>query len=135
MREVAEALLAAAAGGHPGERHTSARLQGGSRARRLDDAGALVPENGGASGFRGAVDRVQVGVADPARVEPDLDLAGPGRCELELDHLEIRVCLGKKGSPDRRHRATLEAHAASVEVEEPSSPFARSSVWSRGSFR
>ncbi len=46
-----------------------------ARTDRLDDAGALVSEHGRAAGLGGSVDCVLVGVADPARVQPDEHLA------------------------------------------------------------
>ena len=73
-------------------RHSSQRPQAGAQdsatwspgatrvtpgADRLDDAGALVAEHGRAGRLGGAVDRVQVGVADAAGVQPHQHLARP----------------------------------------------------------
>ena len=59
-----------------------------ARAERLDDAGALVAGHRRAAGLRGAVDRVQVGVVQPARVQANENLAGSRLGELDLADLE-----------------------------------------------
>lgn len=43
-----------------------------------------MPEHQGLGGCPLTVDGVQVGVADPGCLEPDEDLAGPGRVEPQL---------------------------------------------------
>ena len=58
----------------------------------LDDARALVPEHRRRiAGRIGARRRIEVGVADPARDQPDQDLARFRLRELELLHLERRA--------------------------------------------
>ena len=59
-----------------------------ARADRLDDPRALVPEHRRAPRLGGAVDRVEVGVADAARMQAHEHLARPRRRQLELVHLE-----------------------------------------------
>ena len=63
----------------------------------LDDARALVAEHGRARRRRRAVDRVQVGVADAARVQAHERLARVRRLELELGDLEPSARLGQHG--------------------------------------
>ena len=58
----------------------------------LDDAGALVPEDGRrVAGGVGARGRVEIGVADAAGDEPDEDLARLRLGQLDLLHLERRA--------------------------------------------
>ena len=74
-------------------------------AEALDDAGALVAEHGRRVTRRvGAGGRVEVGVADAARNEPDENLARLRLGEIELLHRERRAEL-------LQHRgADLHAH-------------------------
>ncbi len=74
----------------------------------LDDARPLVPEHRGTGRGRGAVDRVQVGVADAARVDADERLAGVWRVEVELGDLEARAHVGQHGRTDL-HSLTIGA--------------------------
>ena len=86
---------------------------------RLDDAGALVAEHGRAARLGGAVDRVQVGVADAARVQAHEHLAGPRRGELELLHLRAaRRCL-EHGGADLHGAARLRVRLARPARLEP----------------
>jgi hypothetical protein len=55
-----------------------------ARPDRLDHSRSFVPEHGGTGCLRGPVDRVVVGVADPARTELHEHLLRRGRRELEL---------------------------------------------------
>ena len=53
---------------------------------RFDDAGSFVPEHRRAACLGRAVDRVLIGVADAARLDPDEHLARPRFGKLELLH-------------------------------------------------
>ena len=71
------------------------------RADLLDDAGALVPENGRrVAGGIGARRRVEVGVADAAGHEADEHLARARLGELDLLHDERRAELLEDGGAD-----------------------------------
>ena len=96
------ALVAAAARGHPGEHHAApGRDTADALADRLDDAGALVPEHRRAARRRRAVDRVEVGVADAARVQAHAHLARAGRGQLESSTASGPPTL-EDGRADRR---------------------------------
>jgi len=85
--EVVQALGTAAAGGRPGKRDVAAPPHAGDAgADLLDDAAALVTEDGRTWRLGGAVDRVQVGVADAAGVQPHEHLARSRRRQLELGY-------------------------------------------------
>ncbi len=68
-----------------------------ARADSLDDPCALVAEHGRARRRGGSVDRVQIGVADAARVQAHQRLARVRRLELELGDLEPSARLGQHG--------------------------------------
>ena len=85
MRKAAPALLADAAGRQPREQHARSRPQADALADRLDHAGALVPEDGRAARLGRAVHRVEVRMADAARVEAHEHLARPRRGQIQLD--------------------------------------------------
>ena len=79
---------------------------GHAGADRLDDAGTLMAEHGGAACLGRAVDRVEVGVADAARAEPHEHLARLWRGELEILHLVRPTgCLEHSGA--NLHRRLL----------------------------
>ena len=68
---------------------------------RLDDAGALVAEHAvRVAGRVGARGGVQIGVADPARLEPDEHLARARLGELDVLHDERLPELLQDGGPD-----------------------------------
>ena len=64
----------------------------------FDHAGGLVAAEHRHGAAPGALDVVDVAVADGAGGEPDPDLAGPGRVELEVfDHQRLAVFLADGG--------------------------------------
>ena len=88
VREVVQALGAAAAGRRPGQGDVAAGRDARDAWRRPPRrAAALVAQHRRAGRLGRAVDRVLVGVADAARVQAHQHLAGAGRGELELGHL------------------------------------------------
>ena len=111
------AVEAAAAGWEPREddvvslgdrRHALAGL--------LDDPGPLVAEHDRQRIRRGARDHVPVGVADPARREPDAHLARPGRCEVEVLDREGLVDGPEDGSSHRAIVCRLACRLAAVKT-------------------
>ena len=79
--------------------------RGDALADALDDARALVAEHRRrVAGRVGARGRVEIGVADAARDEPDEHLAGPRLGEVELLHLERRAELLEHGGADLHAR-------------------------------
>ena len=70
-------------------------------AEALDDAGALVAEHGrGVAARVGARGGVEVGVADPAGLEPDEHLARAGLGQIDLLHGERGAELLQDSSAD-----------------------------------
>ena len=59
-------------------------------ADRLDDPGTLVTQDGWAARLGGAVDGIEIGVADARRAQAHECFTGPGRGQLQLDELERR---------------------------------------------
>ena len=100
MSQAANALLASPTRRHPGQGHTRSQGKTHARPHALDDASAFMAEDGGAARLRGPVGRVEVAVADAAGMQPDQDLVGTGRRQLELGHLERFAC-ARKDSGDR----------------------------------
>ena len=100
MAQAARALLALVAAGSPGQRHALADLQSRPGADCLDHAGTLVAQDRRARRLRGAVDRVLIGVADTAPIEPHQHLPLLGVGEIDLQHLEGTPGRGQHGSAD-----------------------------------
>ena len=74
---------------------------------RLDDARALVPKDGGAARLRRPVDRVQIGMADAASVQPHEHLPGLRCLELELLEYERLARRLEHSSTDHHGAASL----------------------------
>ncbi len=77
-----------------------------------DDPGAFVAQDRGKQPFGiEPVERVGIGVADPARLDLDQYLARPGALEVEFDHFErLLGCEGDGGAG--LHRGRLQGSVA-----------------------
>src|SRR5581483_11108531 len=105
-----QALLALPARGRPGERDVVARPHARDAGPDgLHDAGALVAEDGRAGRRRGAVDRVLVGVADPARPQAHEHLAVARLGEVELGDVLLAADLfeDRRANPHATGRLPL----------------------------
>ena len=76
----------------------------------LDDARALVTKHRRAPGGRGAVDRVEVAVADTAGMQPHQNLSGMRRGQFELAHIH--------GSAGFRQHCRRDPHQVSLTATE-----------------
>ena len=105
VRRAGDAPAATTAGGHDGRDDGVTRLEVvHPRADGLDHARTLVaPDDREAPGR--AEPEALVGMAQPRVVEAHLHLAGPGRIDLELDHLPV-ARLGEEGGRGRAPHAS-----------------------------
>ena len=93
MGEIAQALLAGAAGRRP--RESDVIADGDPRRPRpdrFDDARPFVAENGRAARLGSAVDRVQIGVTDARGAETHEHLARPGWRKIEVLDVKRPAC-------------------------------------------
>ena len=116
-RAARPARLAMPACGNEGEHHVVAgRELVDALADRLDLARGLVAERHRHHPRPRAIDHREVGVAEPGGADPDQELAGSRRVELDLDHLErARLGVGGRGAhlpQDRRTRPHPAHHEA-----------------------
>ena len=117
VRQPAQALVAAAARRHPGEHHARARRASAARSPdRLDHARALVAEHRRAAGRRRAVDRVVVGVADAAGVQPHEHLARAraARARGPSPPAALRPARGRRRGPSALASGRVRACRAGV---------------------
>ena len=78
---------------HAGSQESTTRVPGGQPTPSPTASTTPAPSWPSTAGQRvggGAVDRVEVGVADAARVQPHQHLARPGRRQVQLRHLQPR---------------------------------------------
>ena len=90
VRQLAQALLAVPARRQPREQDARAGGEADAVADRLDDAGALVAQDGRAARRGRPVDRIEIGVADARGAQAHEHFTGPGRGQLQLHELERR---------------------------------------------
>src|SRR5215208_2799488 len=102
------------------------RQAGDPLARRLDHAGALVPQHGRrVAGRVGAAGGVEVGVADAARGQAHQNLTGPRSVELDvLDDERLGELLEYRGA-DLHRRRTLTQRAGAIPGRRPAAATVR----------